>query len=100
MQTAAIANKKYRYDVLIKANAGDADAVHIVQPCHISRELTDLLRDASPEAMDIIPRMEILLGGNHRVLLANLKSNVDSFQFKEAIEIFEQLSQEIGLENS
>ena len=42
MQTAAIANKKYRYDVLIKAKAGDADAVHIVQPCHNSRELTDL----------------------------------------------------------
>ncbi len=42
MQTAVINNKKYKYEVLIKVEEKEPDAVHIVQPCHNLIELTDL----------------------------------------------------------
>ncbi len=42
MPTTIIGNKKYRYEVSIRVEASDPDAVHIVQPCHNSAELTDL----------------------------------------------------------
>ena len=42
MQTAVINNKKYKYEVLMKVEEKEPDAVHIVQPCHNSMELTDL----------------------------------------------------------
>lgn len=42
MKTAIIGGKGYRYGVLIKNEEKDPDAIHIVQPCHNSIELTDL----------------------------------------------------------
>lgn len=42
MKIAIIGNKKYKYDVLIKNENKESDAIHIVQPCHNSIELTNL----------------------------------------------------------
>ncbi|MBF0379902.1 MAG: response regulator [Magnetococcales bacterium] len=57
--------------------------------------LTQLLKEASPQAMDIIPHLNVALGWQQQNLMNDLASNVGSFQFESALEKLQQLNREI-----
>ncbi len=56
------------------------------------RELRKLLREASPQAMDLMPQLEGVIGSDHKDLLSDLRKKVHAFQFEEAISTLEELA--------
>ena len=62
------------------------------------QELATLLRAASPDAMEMIPRIDRTLGGAHQEQLNPLREQVNGFQFEEAIATLEELNRALGLE--
>ena len=62
------------------------------------QKLSDMLRKASPQALDLIVPMEQALGGDHQEPLAELRSKVSGFEFDEAMEFLKSFAKKMGLE--
>ncbi len=58
------------------------------------QEMSVLLSKSSPQAIDLMPRIEQVFGARNRDQLDELKEKVDSFQFEDALDILEHLARE------
>ena len=62
------------------------------------RELATMLRAATPKAMDLIPKMERMLGVEHQNQLSELRDSVNAFHFGEAMEVLDRITRKLDIE--
>ncbi|MEO5326777.1 MAG: ATP-binding protein [Magnetococcus sp. THC-1_WYH] len=61
------------------------------------KELAASLREASPQSMDVLERMEPVVGMEHQERFETLRNEINGFQFEEAMVTLEKLTQESGV---
>jgi CheY-like chemotaxis protein/HPt (histidine-containing phosphotransfer) domain-containing protein len=59
-------------------------------------ELSEFLRIASPDAIELIPEVKYALGGHHKNILSTLTINVESYEFEESIKNVQQLTKAVN----